>query len=137
MPLASTLLTGRLSLVFAFSRQLARMTSSTPAAAAASSSRPASPVAAASPEPSSSSTAFVKSPEELRLKPASSVRDQLKGTLAAERTEDWGTRVLKDDADVFSMNGQSSFPWPKSRLETDRHCDVPSSLGPRAAAGRS
>lgn len=73
-----------------------------------SNSRPASPalsLPAAGAEPEAA--AFVKSAEELRLKSASSVRDQLKGSLAAERSEDWGTRVLKDDADVFSMNGQS------------------------------
>jgi hypothetical protein len=108
MPLA----TGRLSFALA-RRQLARMASSN---SAPGSSRPASPAAAAvaaaatEPAPSSSSSAggaFTKSPEELRLKPTSSVRDQLKGTLAADRTEDWGTRVLKDDADVFSMNGSS------------------------------
>lgn len=126
MPLASTF-PRRFLLASAPHPQLARMAStSTPASG---SSWPASPTAGPvvpSPEPSTS-TAFVKSPEELRLKSASSVRDQLKGTLAAERSEDWGTRVLKDDADVFSMNGVFELlvvGWTRVRfgLETDPEC---------------
>lgn len=65
----------------------------------ASTSRPSSP------QP------YPKSADELKPKASSSVRNQLRrkastdSTLAAERSEDWGTRVLKDEQDVFSMNG--------------------------------
>lgn len=60
---------------------------------------------------SSSSAATIADPAappadlSTRQKPGSSVRDQLPHELnSVLRPDDWGTRVLKDDSEVFTMN---------------------------------